>query len=107
MKYIVRDQEADTAAPLGGKARALAELRDADLPIPAWFVVCPQAFHDSLTGEPARPGGRGAGVGRRGGGGWRRRGRARRRRARGGGARCCPRLGVRSCFRGRGGERVT
>jgi pyruvate,water dikinase len=55
MKYIVHDQEADTAAPLGGKARALAALREADLPIPAWFAVLPQAFSDSLTPEEQRP----------------------------------------------------
>jgi len=49
MKYVIRDHEAQPDSPLGGKARALAALRDADLPIPAWFVVRPEAFHDSLT----------------------------------------------------------
>jgi pyruvate,water dikinase len=51
MKYVIRDREADLDAPLGGKARALAALRDAGLPIPAWFVVRPEAFHDSLAPE--------------------------------------------------------
>ena len=51
MKYLIRDHEADVEAPLGGKARALAALREADLPIPAWFVVLPEAFHDSLTAQ--------------------------------------------------------
>jgi pyruvate,water dikinase len=49
MKYVIRDHEADLDAPLGGKARALAALREADLPIPAWFVVRPEAFLDSHT----------------------------------------------------------
>src|SRR6516165_9730848 len=51
MKYIVRDDEATGSLPLGGTARALVALREANLPIPAWFVVLPQAFHDSLTPE--------------------------------------------------------
>src|SRR5580704_8422077 len=51
MKYVIRDCNADLEAPLGGKARALAALRVADLPIPAWFVVRPEAFHDSLSDE--------------------------------------------------------
>src|SRR5262249_48881283 len=49
MRYVIRDRGADLGAPLGGKARALAALREADLPIPAWFVIRPEAFHDSLT----------------------------------------------------------
>src|ERR1700679_2070467 len=51
MKYIIRDHEAELDGPLGGKARALAALRLADLSIPAWFVVRPEAFHDSLSAE--------------------------------------------------------
>jgi pyruvate,water dikinase len=51
MKYVIRDHEAELDAPLGGKARALAALRAADLPIPAWFVVRPEAFYDSLAAE--------------------------------------------------------
>src|SRR5437870_557601 len=54
MKYVLRDHEADLDAPLGGKARALAALRAADLSIPAWFVVRPEAFHDSLSADQRR-----------------------------------------------------
>jgi pyruvate,water dikinase len=43
MALILRDTDVDLAAPLGGKARALAALRDTDLPIPPWFVVLPHA----------------------------------------------------------------
>jgi pyruvate,water dikinase len=54
MRYVIADREADKGAPLGGKARALAALRAAELPIPAWFVVRPEAFHDSLAPELRR-----------------------------------------------------
>src|SRR5437867_526027 len=51
MRYLVRDRDADLAAPLGGKARALAALRDAGVTIPPWFVVLPSAFDgESLAG---------------------------------------------------------
>src|SRR5262245_34834623 len=49
MRFIVRDADAELTSPLGGKARALAALREAGLPIPPWFVVLPDAFHASLT----------------------------------------------------------
>jgi pyruvate,water dikinase len=48
MPFVIHDREADLGAPLGGKARALAALRQAELPIPVWFVVSPDAFHASL-----------------------------------------------------------
>lgn len=51
MKYVIRDHEADLDGPLGGKARALASLRLAGLSIPAWFVIRPEAFRDSLSPE--------------------------------------------------------
>ena len=51
MKFLLREREADLQAPLGGKARALAALRQAELPIPAWFVIVPDAFHASLLPE--------------------------------------------------------
>ncbi len=51
MRFVVRDGEADLNGPLGGKARALASLRQAGLPIPPWFVVAPVAFHASLSPE--------------------------------------------------------
>ena len=41
------DIRADT--PVGGKARALAELTQAGLPVPPWFVVLPRSFDDSLS----------------------------------------------------------
>jgi pyruvate,water dikinase len=49
MRYVVRGEDSDLTAPLGGKARALAALRDAGLPIPPWFAVLPDAC------DPARP----------------------------------------------------
>jgi pyruvate,water dikinase len=51
MKYVIRGEKADLQDPLGGKARALAALRQAELPIPVWFVVRSEAFHASLTPE--------------------------------------------------------
>jgi pyruvate,water dikinase len=51
MQYIILDEDADVQAPLGGKARALAALRQADLPIPPWIALRPEAFHASLTPE--------------------------------------------------------
>src|SRR5438874_10967858 len=51
MTFVVFDRDASPDAPLGGKARALASLRDAELPIPPWFVVTPDAFHISLSPE--------------------------------------------------------
>lgn len=51
MPYIIRPEEADSGAQLGGKARALAALRRAKLPIPAWIVLTPEAYHASLTTE--------------------------------------------------------
>jgi pyruvate,water dikinase len=35
-------------SPVGGKARALAELTRAGLPVPEWFVILPRAFDASL-----------------------------------------------------------
>jgi pyruvate,water dikinase len=52
--YIIRGTEAGLQAPLGGKARALAALRDADFPIPAWLVLTPDAFYESLGPEQRR-----------------------------------------------------
>lgn len=49
MTYIVWPNETATAAELGGKARALADLEQDRLPIPPWFVMTPDAFYDSLT----------------------------------------------------------
>ncbi len=52
LKYILRSDDSDPQAPLGGKARALAALREAGLSIPPWFVLTPAAFEASL--EPAQ-----------------------------------------------------
>jgi pyruvate,water dikinase len=49
MQFVIRGDEADARGPLGGKARALALLREADLPIPPWVVLRPEALHASLT----------------------------------------------------------
>src|SRR3954466_5034089 len=51
MSFVIFDRDASLDAALGGKARALASLRAAELPVPAWFVVTPSAFDDSLTPE--------------------------------------------------------
>jgi len=51
--YLLHPEEIDTTSPVGGKARALAELQREDLPIPPWFVVLPEAFSASLTSEQA------------------------------------------------------
>src|SRR4051812_25689006 len=51
MTFVVFDRDASLDAPLGGKARALASLREAELPVPPWFVVTPDAFHTSLAPE--------------------------------------------------------
>jgi rifampicin phosphotransferase len=47
--HLVRGAEADGRSPLGGKARALAALAQAGLPIPPWVALVPDAFHASLT----------------------------------------------------------
>lgn len=51
MRFVVMDVDADITLPLGGKARALCALRHAELPIPPWLAVLPEAFHVSLTEE--------------------------------------------------------
>jgi pyruvate,water dikinase len=49
MKYIL-DRHSDVdLARFGGKAAALGYLADSDLPVPAWFVVDPEAFNVSVT----------------------------------------------------------
>lgn len=51
MPFIVHDNEAAPDASIGGKASALAGLKAATLPIPAWFAVRCDAFDASLTPE--------------------------------------------------------
>jgi rifampicin phosphotransferase len=48
MNFILHSR-GETPATLGGKAGALAAMEVARIPIPAWFVVAPNAFHASLT----------------------------------------------------------
>jgi pyruvate,water dikinase len=54
MHFVIRAGDATPDRPLGGKARALAGLAQADLPIPSWVVVAPAAFHASLSAEQAQ-----------------------------------------------------
>src|SRR5437763_1886869 len=49
MTFVVPGATADASEALGGKARGLAALRRADLPIPAWIVLRPVAFEASLS----------------------------------------------------------
>ncbi len=49
MPYVIRGDLAEMDAPLGGKARALLALRHAELRIPAWVVLSPDAFDASLS----------------------------------------------------------
>jgi phosphohistidine swiveling domain-containing protein len=49
VKHILFPQEVEPSSPIGGKARALANLAQADLPIPEWFVVLPSAFEASVS----------------------------------------------------------
>jgi pyruvate,water dikinase len=49
MGRVIRGPEADLHDPLGGKARALAALRQADFVIPEWVALVPEAFAASLT----------------------------------------------------------
>lgn len=53
MIWLAFPDAIDAATPVGGKARALADLQQAELPIPPWFVVLPDAFNASLTPEQA------------------------------------------------------
>ena len=48
-EYLVTPQEASASVRIGGKARALADLHAADLPVPDWVVLTPAACTDSLT----------------------------------------------------------
>ncbi|MEZ4861715.1 MAG: PEP/pyruvate-binding domain-containing protein [Caldilineaceae bacterium] len=49
--YLLDPTTTPDLALLGGKARALAALANADLPIPAWFALSPEAFTASLSPE--------------------------------------------------------
>jgi len=47
--YLVTPEEAAESDRIGGKARALAELHEADCPVPEWVVLTPAACTESLT----------------------------------------------------------
>ncbi|MDH3216802.1 MAG: PEP-utilizing enzyme [Candidatus Krumholzibacteria bacterium] len=49
MSFFVRFDTVTPADPLGGKARALADLGAAGFPVPPWFVVTPETFEASVT----------------------------------------------------------
>ena len=54
MSDILTPAEALAGAPVGGKARALAESARAGLAVPPWFVLSPDAFWSSLGAEERR-----------------------------------------------------
>lgn len=47
MKHILHIHDAHSPATAGGKATALASALAAELPVPPWFVITPDAFHAS------------------------------------------------------------
>lgn len=47
-RHVLLPHEVSAASPVGGKARALAQMTCSDLPVPEWFVVLPSAFEASL-----------------------------------------------------------
>jgi pyruvate,water dikinase len=49
VKHTLFPDEVGPASPVGGKARALADMDQSGLPIPAWFVVLPSAFDASIA----------------------------------------------------------
>lgn len=52
--YLVSPRQASATDRIGGKARALAELHEADLPVPEWVVLTPEACTQSLTDAQRR-----------------------------------------------------
>ncbi|CAN5764353.1 hypothetical protein BH10CHL1_BH10CHL1_45630 [soil metagenome] len=54
MSYLLYPTSTPDPTQLGGKAKALAALASADLAIPAWFVLSPQAFYASLMPDQQR-----------------------------------------------------
>jgi len=51
MNLLLNPSQVTPDSPVGGKARSLASLAQARLPIPGWFVVLPMAFDLSLGAE--------------------------------------------------------
>jgi pyruvate,water dikinase len=62
MNYVAFPEDLHPDTPIGGKARALAALTIGELPVPAWFVVLPAAFHASVPPSQAAEGTRDAHV---------------------------------------------
>jgi pyruvate,water dikinase len=51
LRYILTPREALGSPAAGGKARALAAVERAGLPVPAWFVLSADAYDTTLTPE--------------------------------------------------------
>ena len=51
MRYILFPKEADAHSPIGGKARTLAKLGRAGLPVPPWFALTYDAYHAGINGS--------------------------------------------------------
>ncbi len=49
MRYIIHPKDPADAERLGGKAAALAAVQRAGMPVPAWFVLAPEAFYASVS----------------------------------------------------------
>jgi len=49
MHYIIHPKDHTDSERLGGKAAALAAVQRADLPVPPWFVLAPEAFYASMN----------------------------------------------------------
>ncbi len=54
MTVLLHPVDVAPDSPVGGKARSLASLAQARLPIPNWFVVLPEAFELSLSAAGRR-----------------------------------------------------
>lgn len=54
MKHVLFPDEIAPEMPVGGKARALAQMSQAGLPVPPWMVVLPSAFYSSVSSEIAK-----------------------------------------------------
>lgn len=50
-KLVLRHDQVETGSVIGGKAWALWQLGRAELPVPPWLVVLPDAFYESLAEE--------------------------------------------------------
>src|SRR5262245_42402332 len=55
MKFVMFPGQDQPSLSFGGKARGLAALHSAGLPIPAWFVLLPTAFYASMKDSPSQP----------------------------------------------------